>query len=70
MLYESAATHLPFLIFLSPQTPKMEKQSSVPESDYDNPFIDSEVDDLRWVRAKRIVDKYSSFQIMMQIVFF
>ncbi|KAF6729614.1 ARF GTPase-activating protein GIT2 [Oryzias melastigma] len=35
------------------KTPKMEKQSSVPESDYDNPFIDSEVDDLSSCRRGR-----------------
>ncbi|XP_023814245.1 ARF GTPase-activating protein GIT2 isoform X10 [Oryzias latipes] len=35
------------------KTPKMEKQSSVPESDYDNPFIDSEVDDTSSCRRGR-----------------
>ncbi|XP_024131826.1 ARF GTPase-activating protein GIT2a isoform X5 [Oryzias melastigma] len=44
---------VPTLQPFSPHTPKMEKQSSVPESDYDNPFIDSEVDDLSSCRRGR-----------------
>ncbi|XP_024131828.1 ARF GTPase-activating protein GIT2a isoform X7 [Oryzias melastigma] len=41
------------LRLMQKKTPKMEKQSSVPESDYDNPFIDSEVDDLSSCRRGR-----------------
>lgn len=35
-----------FCCLSSFQTSKLEKQSSMPESDYDNTFNDSEVDDL------------------------
>uniref|UniRef100_A0A3P9H3A8 G protein-coupled receptor kinase interacting ArfGAP 2a n=1 Tax=Oryzias latipes TaxID=8090 RepID=A0A3P9H3A8_ORYLA len=41
------------LRLMQKKTPKMEKQSSVPESDYDNPFIDSEVDDTSSCRRGR-----------------
>uniref|UniRef100_A0A3P9ITE8 G protein-coupled receptor kinase interacting ArfGAP 2a n=1 Tax=Oryzias latipes TaxID=8090 RepID=A0A3P9ITE8_ORYLA len=44
---------VPTLQPFSAHTPKMEKQSSVPESDYDNPFIDSEVDDTSSCRRGR-----------------
>uniref|UniRef100_A0A8C7YP59 G protein-coupled receptor kinase interacting ArfGAP 2a n=1 Tax=Oryzias sinensis TaxID=183150 RepID=A0A8C7YP59_9TELE len=41
------------LRLMQKKTPKMEKQSSVPESDYDNPFIDSEGDDTSSCRRGR-----------------
>ncbi|XP_078809046.1 ARF GTPase-activating protein GIT2a isoform X3 [Oryzias latipes] len=44
---------VPTLQPFTAHTPKMEKQSSVPESDYDNPFIDSEVDDTSSCRRGR-----------------
>ncbi|MED6238007.1 glycerophosphoinositol permease [Ataeniobius toweri] len=45
---------LPSLQPFSPHTSKLEKQSSVPESDYDNTFNDSEMDDSGFGRRGRL----------------
>uniref|UniRef100_A0A1A7X467 G protein-coupled receptor kinase interactor 2a n=2 Tax=Iconisemion striatum TaxID=60296 RepID=A0A1A7X467_9TELE len=44
---------LPTLQPFPPHTSKLEKQSSMPESDYDNTFNDSEMDDSSFVRRGR-----------------
>ncbi|KAM4576028.1 ARF GTPase-activating protein GIT2a isoform 5-T5 [Odontesthes bonariensis] len=45
---------IPTLQPFPPHASKLEKQSSMPESDYDNPFIDSEMDDSGFSRRGRL----------------
>ncbi|XP_013869831.1 ARF GTPase-activating protein GIT2a isoform X5 [Austrofundulus limnaeus] len=45
---------LPTLQPFTPHTSKLEKQSSMPESDYDNTFNDSEMDDLGFCKRGRL----------------
>ncbi|XP_028269084.1 ARF GTPase-activating protein GIT2a isoform X6 [Parambassis ranga] len=45
---------IPTLQPFPPHASKLEKQSSMPESDYDNPFIDSETDDSGFCKRGRL----------------